>query len=325
MAAKGKWFDWARLVRLPNVFTVVADILMGFLFVRPSLQPLGMFLLALFASISLYWAGMILNDVYDYEQDLRERPHRPLPAGCISRGAATIVGWILLGLGVAFAAIAGTGLAVAGSDRAFDWRPGAISVALAACVVLYDRWLKTTPLGPIAMGGCRTFNILLAMSCGWVATDAAGQSGFEFSQFVVAAAFGVYIAGVTWFARNEAGTSNRGIMVGGLLVIITGLSTLAAFPQFGAFEEGRMLVLRPDYMWPLLVLLLGFAIVRRCMVAITTLAPSSIQAAVKQCILSLIVLDAAVCLAVRSPWWWAVGILSLLVPTLALGRYFYST
>jgi hypothetical protein len=50
-----------------------------------------------------------------------------------------------------------------------------------------------------------------------------------------------------------------------------------------------------------------------------------VQVTVKQCILSLIVLDAAVCLAVRSPVWWSVGILSLMVPMLVLSRRFYST
>ena len=50
-----------------------------------------------------------------------------------------------------------------------------------------------------------------------------------------------------------------------------------------------------------------------------------VQLAVKQCILSIVVLDAAICLAVRSPVWWAVGIVMLLVPTLFLGRWIEST
>ena len=317
---RGKWFDWAQLVRLPNVFTVAADVLMGFLFVQPGLTPIGLFLLALAASVSLYWAGMVLNDVYDYEQDSRQRPERPLPSGRIGLGVATKAGWGLLGVGVALAASAG-----AVSRVAFDFRPFMVAVGLATCIVLYDRWLKPTAFGPIAMGACRMLNILLAMACAEFALDGAGQGGFDPAQIVVAASFGVYIAGVTWFARDEAGTSHRPLMLGGLVVIITGLSLLAIFPQYGQFAEERVLVLRPDWVWPLLVLLLGFTIVRRCLVAIASLEPNSIQTAVKQSILSLIVLDAAVCLAVRSPVWWAIGILLLLVPTLALGRFFYST
>ena len=309
---RGKWFDWAELVRLPNVFTVLADVLMGFLFVRSSLQPARLFLFALGASVSLYWAGMILNDVYDYDKDAKERASRPLPSGRIPLGLATRVGYVLLVVGIALAAIAGN------ASETFDLRPGSVALGLAVCVLLYDRWLKATPLGPIAMGGCRTLNILLAMAC-------AGQGTFDPSQLVVAFAFGVYIAGVTWFARNEAGENNRGIMVGGLLVLIAGLSLLASFPQFGEFAVNRRLALSTEWIWPMLVLLLGCSIVRRCVVAIVSLEPARIGAAVKQCILSLIVLDAAVCLAVRSPVWWAVGIVALLIPALAVGNIFYST
>ena len=34
---------------------------------------------------AFYTAGMILNDLLDYEVDVRERPERPLPSGAVSR------------------------------------------------------------------------------------------------------------------------------------------------------------------------------------------------------------------------------------------------
>ena len=40
------------------------------------------------AAVALYWAGMILNDVFDIEQDRMQRPSRPLPAGDISMQSA---------------------------------------------------------------------------------------------------------------------------------------------------------------------------------------------------------------------------------------------
>jgi 4-hydroxybenzoate polyprenyltransferase len=49
-----------------------------------------------------------------------------------------------------------------------------------------------------------------------------------------------------------------------------------------------------------------------------------VQAAVKNCILSLIVLDAAVCFTVRGVAG-ALPILVLLIPALFLGRWVYST
>lgn len=334
MKQRGKWFDWAQLVRVPNVFTVVADVTMGFLFVRESLRPIPLYLLALFASIALYWAGMVLNDVCDYEQDSRERPERPLPSGRIDLRTARTVGWGLLLLGIVLAALAGLRRGTA----AFDWHPAALAGATALCIVLYDRWLKTTPLGPPTMGACRFFNILLAMACAGLVADGQaflngqghlvgrGYFGFDLSQLVVAAAIGIYVAGVTWFARSEAHTSNRGLLLGGLAVIVTGLGLLSAFPSYGAFAAGQTkLTFANEIVWPLLVALLGFSIVRRCLIATANPQPALIQTAVKQCILSLIFLDAAVCLAVRWPPWWAIGIILLLVPTLLLGRVFYST
>ncbi len=306
------WFDWAQLVRLPNVFTVLSDVLMGLLFVQGRLPPASVFLLAIGASVSLYWAGMILNDVYDYEKDLRERPQRPLPSQRIARATATKTGYGLLGLGVVLTAVAGVWIV------GWNFKPTMFAIGLALSVLLYDRFLKTTPLGPIAMGGCRSLNIAMTFSL-------ANHGHFDASQSIVAVAMGVYVAGVTWFARDEAGINDRRVMVGGLLVVLAGLSLLATFPQYGEFASGRSLTLSESWVWPVLIVLLGCTIVRRCVVAIVTLQPATIGMAVKQCLLSLIVFDAALCLAVRSPVWWALGILALLVPAVTLGKYFYST
>jgi hypothetical protein len=54
-------------------------------------------------------------------------------------------------------------------------------------------------------------------------------------------------------------------------------------------------------------------------------SPKAIQIAVKQCILSLIVFDAAVTMAVCHGLWWSVAVLALLVPFLTLGRWIPST
>ncbi len=76
--------------------------------------------------------------------------------------------------------------------------------------------------------------------------------------------------------------------------------------------------------WYVLWGLLALLILRRPVAAIADPAPKRVQIAVKECILSLIVIDAVACYAVRGvPW--AVVILALLVPTLFVGRWIYST
>ncbi|HET6423099.1 MAG TPA: hypothetical protein VFG20_05410, partial [Planctomycetaceae bacterium] len=46
-------------------------------------------------------------------------------------------------------------------------------------------------------------------------------------QLIVAAGLGVYIVGVTWFARTEAKASQRGQLSGALVVLDLGLAVLA--------------------------------------------------------------------------------------------------
>src|SRR5438067_5126018 len=75
------WRAYAQLVRLPNVFTALADIAVGTLAAHrltpeQRWQP-GLWLFA--ASACLYSAGMVWNDYFDVEQDPRDRPFPPLP------------------------------------------------------------------------------------------------------------------------------------------------------------------------------------------------------------------------------------------------------
>ena len=87
---------------------------------------------------------------------------------------------------------------------------GAIATALAALIVLYDAVLKPTVLAPSRWAGCRTLNILLGMSTASASLpQLVADTEWEQRALLVALGVGVYIAGVTWFARGEADTSHR--------------------------------------------------------------------------------------------------------------------
>ncbi|MFJ4541190.1 SCO3242 family prenyltransferase [Streptomyces tibetensis] len=137
----------AELVRAPAALTVPGDVLAGALSAgRPAG---GRTLLLAASSVSLYWAGMALNDWADREEDARERPERPVPSGRISAGAA-------LGIAGGLTA-AGLGLgALAGGRRVLLRR----TLPLAATVWAYDLGLKHTPLGPVAMAAARALDVL---------------------------------------------------------------------------------------------------------------------------------------------------------------------
>jgi 4-hydroxybenzoate polyprenyltransferase len=289
-------------MRLPNVFSAGGDILLGFLFVAAALNPPLGFGLLVAASALLYLAGMILNDVFDVKQDTEERPGRPIPSGRIARGTAAAVGFAML--------ITGVGLAWTASALFDDLRPGIVASILAACIVFYDAWAKRTPLGPLAMGSCRMLNVLLGMSLApheWLPVH-----------FVVAGGFGLYIVGVTWFARREAHWGSPGQLLGATLVMAAGIALIGSFTFFEPPEPLR--AWRVPANWHLLLGLLGVISLRRAIYAIAQPEPSTVQAAVGQCLTSYLFFHAAVLLAVSGAFW-AIVALSLLIPTLLLAMW----
>ncbi len=322
--------DYLRLARLPNVFTAIADIWMGFLVVQGSFHPLGPLVLLTFATAGLYTAGMVLNDVFDLKIDREERPERPLPSGRIPIGVARKLGFALLALGWTSAALVSLWLTtwpISGSlepppETAPTWAWGPITAAtlLAGCIVSYNAGIKRTWWGPMNMGACRTLNILLGMSLATPTAD-SWLGGWGIEHLTIALAIGVYITGVTWFARGEAGTSSRVVLAWGTIWMGAGWILLASLPHLVPAEV--RLTLQPLH-WQLLLVLLGVPVFRRAAVAWIDPSPAHVQAGVKQFIVSLIVLDATVVLLLVDPML-SIIVLALLVPMLLLGRWVYST
>ena len=88
--------------------------------------------------------------------------------------------------------------------------------------MLYNAGLKRTLLGPVAMGGCRMLNVLLGMS--------VLRGPWRIEHWAVAAGIGVYIAGVTWFARNDARRSDRWQLIAATLVMLAGVGLVGSLP-----------------------------------------------------------------------------------------------
>jgi 4-hydroxybenzoate polyprenyltransferase len=309
------WFAWLQLCRAPNVFTAVADVSMGYLVADGGAQRVVLWLALVAISLCMYSAGMILNDVCDAEVDLRERPGRPIPAGRIARTTArrVAIGLLVAAVGLAW----GLGL-VRNAAAPWWFRPELMATALATSIVLYDCQLKGTLLGPVVMGACRALNVLMGMS---VSTDEVWRSSV--GPVMIAGSFGIYVMGVTWFARNEVESSPRATLFGGLVLMLSGVALLTLVPSQGAWPRERVLFASP-WVWPLLVWLLTAAVWRRAIVALVTTQPLAVQQTIKQALLSLIVLDAAIALVVAGPTY-ALGLLALLLPSAWIARYLYVT
>lgn len=294
---------YLRLLRLPTVFTALADIFLGFLLTHPTLisddgpNPLPTFLLLCAASAGLYLSGMVFNDYFDRMIDAQERPNRPIPSGAISPRSALRLASVLMLTGLVAAGCVGVPSLL-------------VAVSLSVLVLGYDGGLKKTPLGPLVMGSCRVGNVLLGAS----AVTSVGNI-FQSPQLPIALGLGTYIVGVTLFARQEATVSRRGALLGAAVVINSGVVVLAMFVN-------NSTAVPPEHRLPALGILamILFTLDRRLAVAITQPTPAVVQVAIKVLLLSLVVLDATLVYAFNGNVEMAMATVALLIPAVGLSR-----
>jgi 4-hydroxybenzoate polyprenyltransferase len=281
-------------VRLPLLPSALADITLATLAVRALPERWMEFVLLLLASGCLYLSGMVFNDYFDLDEDKRDRPDRPLPSGKITPRAALLAGLGLMTAGVMLAFLVGL-------------LSGFLAVALVLAIFLYDAVLKASPIGPVAMGFCRFLNILLGVSiCGGV----AWPLGLHLASVV-----GLYIVGVTWFARQETHTSNRNFLTAAACVILAALLLALPLPlSASAWQAGD--TASPGFVY--LLVATGFLIGLPLERAIREPQPKQVQAAVGRCLMCLVLLDATLALATAGSW--GMVLLLLMVPGLWLRR-----
>jgi 4-hydroxybenzoate polyprenyltransferase len=209
---------WLELVRLPNLFTVPGDPIAGFLLAGAALHAeinLWNVLPCAVAALFLYMAGLVTNDLFDLEEDRRERPGRPLPSGRVSRRSARAAAVVLFGLGIGSAALAGI---------ATLWLAG----LLTAAIVVYNSALKRVPVvGPLLMGLCRGASLLMGAA-------AFGAPALAAPPVLLAAAgLTLYVMSVTVMAAKE--TSGR---APGWIALAPCLVILLWLPALGVFAHG---------------------------------------------------------------------------------------
>jgi 4-hydroxybenzoate polyprenyltransferase len=304
------WRSYAQLVRLPNLPSALADIgLAGLATGLIVARPVA-FLLLLTSSACLYLSGMVWNDYFDIEQDRRERPTRPLPSGAIAPRRAALLGGglMVVGLGLALAA----GFVLHTIDDSSILLPVSVAGLLTLTIFAYDAWLKHTPIGPIAMGSCRSLNILLGFTL-------AGslRVGWPLAPHL-AAAVGAYIVGVTWLARTEARATSKSSLIGAALVLLAAFALALAVPAYRPAGTASVV-------FPYLLVALGFFIGLPLWRAIATPTPATVQGAVRRCLMGLIVFDAA--LATGAAGSVGLVLLVLMGPSVYLNtrRWLYAT
>ena len=285
---------FAELTRPANVVTALSDIMaglaiVGFVFGRLDYQ----FYPALFLGISsmcLYAGGVVFNDVFDHELDSIERPERALPSGRIKRSEAIFGGILLLSLGIFLA----------------FWQSrlsGIVAIFITLFALFYDWKGKHMRIfGPINMGLCRAFNLLLGMS--------VYELGV-LEHFPVIAIPLIYIAAITLVSRGEVhGGKAITLYFAGFLFLVVHASQL-----FFAEKIEFALVF---------VLAHFILIFRKLRIAIENPVGKNIGLTVKTGVLTLILMNAA-WVASSGQWIVALFVLALLPVSLGLAKKFAVT
>ena len=299
-------------MRLPNVFTVLADVGAAFLLVAGGPAPVGRFAVILAAGVSLYWAGMILNDVFDIEKDKAERKTRPIASGMIPLGQANVAGWVLLFVGVLLAAVSGY---LPSPDDSTTWFPAAVAIALAVLIVAYNGPLKPTPVAPAAMGGCRVLSFLLGASPVLSLSD--GLPVVPRYLMGIAFGFGVYIMGITTMARDEATGGHPVNLRTGFIVTLIGALMLAFAPGLATLAERASWHVGPNRQFAFLISLIVLPVAIRGLNAQFQPDRATIGNAIRAGILTIIPLAASFAFLGAGPGW-GLAVFALVVPAFLL-------
>jgi hypothetical protein len=166
------------------------------------------------------------------------------------------------------------------------------------------------------MGSSRSLNRLLGMT-------AAGGPHVP-HQWLLPIGMGVYVMGITVYARDEAEESRSDWLAAGTLIMLAGLATAGLAPWLAARagDAGAWLTGTKLSNWLILWGMLTASILLRNVLGIFEPTSGRVQQAVGNAIMSIITLDAVLVLASCGELW-SIVVLLLLVPFL-LGRRFVS-
>jgi len=286
--------NYLQLMRAPAVFTAMSNIFAAHLILTQGEIIWPDLLLLLAATAALYSGGMVLNDWFDYDVDILERPDRPLPSGRISRQHALLFGGFLLLSGILLAALAGT-LSLT------------LAIAITILVLIYNGILKGSFAGGLAMGGCRYLNWLLGFSL---------LPLTEQSLLIPVPVF-LYIMAITLLSREEESAKNRSVVILSAIIIIMAALTIIGMAQVTAYGNTAS--------WKIILIVIGSGFIcYRLWLTYRNFSPANIQASMKLLIFAIIPLDTLLVI-VYGPSWWALAVLLLLLPGKLLARIMYIT
>jgi len=293
--------DYLVLVRLPNLFTLPSNILVGISAISSlafTLTSFIQFLLLVTISVLLYCVGIVLNDLYDFDIDKKERPNRPLPSGKISRRSAIVLVVIFSTLALILSLLVSFSTLV-------------ISSILFLTIFGYDKYLKNTHAGPLTIASARVMNILLGTSVSFRSVDSYSQ--IVTLTFVLIITF-VYVSLIGFISRYEVrGFSDNAKLLLPPAIVAIVISSIILFSLMGFFKLESLIILS---LFSFIMLISFSRIYRR--------DSGRTQQIVRNMILSIIVLDSTFLTGIIGIEL-GLAVLILMGPLLVLANKMYMT
>ena len=292
---KAKIRAFIELMRPANVITSLTDVLagmsiVGFIF---NFMDINSVLFLGLSTMCLYAGGVVFNDVFDDELDQIERPERAIPSGRILKSEAIVGGVSLLLTGI-FSAFWHSSLS------------GYIAIIISFCALFYDwKGKHMSIFGPINMGLCRAFNLLLGMSVYEIGT-------FSYAYLILIPL--IYIAAITLVSRGEVhGGTPKTLLFALFLFLIVHLCQIYFAYKFGHIYLALPFIITHFYL-----------IFNKLYVAIKDPIGPNIGKTVKTGVLTLILMNAA-WVSLSGQWEIAIFVVLLLPVSIRLGKKFAVT
>ena len=324
MSFKQKIHAWLSLIRLPNLFTVPGDVILGYVISEACLQNndylLGFiisegkfanfaFIYTSLAVMAVYMFGLVTNDIADLKEDTRDRPSRPIPSGNVSAKAATAFAIFLLLSALSLAFLANTKVFL-------------VIISLLIVVILYNCLFKKHPqLGPFTVAVCRA----LSITAGFYAANIQFDT-FPPMFYIVCFTWLVYFLRVSLIAYNET-KGNVHFKTNYVLLFIPAAWLVTAIYSSGSLGVIFMVGILPPGVFlgiGAIVVFYIYIIKNFLILNMKSDQPEKIQASVGDLIKAVIFLQASGCAFLGYPYV-ALTIFLFWIPAHFIGKKFYSS
>jgi heme O synthase-like polyprenyltransferase len=293
--------DYLILIRIPNLFTIPSNVMVGFSqLVLLNNANWTTLLILIVTSLLLYTVGIVLNDYIDRQIDRRERPTRPLPSGRISARSALILVLVATLSSILAAAYVSSLTLI-------------IVLIIIGTILAYDYWLKSSTFGHFVMALSRVFNIVLGFSPLLFLPFSNNNDLIRI--VVILSSMFIYVFTISYLSKFETGALSKKI---NYTVSVPSISTipilLALFTIMGYFKLDLLFIL-PIFIGMLLITF-GKRYVR--------LGTNEAGHIVRNLVLSIIILD-SLFMSGSVGLVYGLSLLVFLIPAIILSRKFYVT